>query len=198
MNKSTKIVLVVIVIVVILLLAVGVAVHYQVRNGPVAWQTYTESDFSFQVSYPPAWVLSDQLTAKTCCLFLSAVTVSTTTAPAVASTSGAATSTTTVTAHERVKLQFGYYNKKVSDPFQEASTTQVSIGGTRFYSGVANGVTFYLLPRNDTEGVGVAVFPDSAVETAADKADAEKVISSIKLFAPAATSTAGTAPATTK
>lgn len=168
------------------------------------WQTYTEEDFGFSIQYPSDWVMRDDLTTETCCLFVAHWTTSTSTMPAT-TTEMAKDATTTpmktvVTQKELVKLQIGYYDRSISDPFQAATTTPVKLNGKTYYTGITSNGQYYLLPRNDNEGVGLALFRYTETPEA-DLVTAEKVIGSITLLkkpasAVIATSTPKTATST--
>ena len=174
------------IVAVIVIIIVGFMVYQRHPSVPEGWKTYTENDFGFEISYPSDWILQDNLTQGTCCLFVAHWVTSTSTV-----------STTTTTATEYIKLQVGYYDAAIQDPFKAGTTTQVVIGGTKFYRGVTPNGYYYLLPRSAKTGVGIAEF--RYLETpAADVAIAEKIIGTLRLLRvpepsqPVATSTAAT------
>ncbi len=147
-----------------------------------AWQSYTEDDYDFSLSLPKNWIYQDSLTKKACCLFVAYWENSTTTSMATTSLS---TSTPIpvekVTSREFIKLQIGGYDRKVQDPFKAGTTTKMRIGEYDWYVGSSGALTFYLLPRNDNEGLGVAQF--IYTETTKEQIEtAKKIISTIKLL----------------
>ena len=149
-----------------------------------SWVTYTETDYGIQLKYPKDWEIVDNLTPKSCCLFIVKYNISTTTA-----INASGTPMTKVTATERIKLQIGPYDISTYNPFKVASTTKVHIGDNDLYTGLYNGINFYILPQSPTRGIGIAMFayPETPEEA---RVTALQVISTIKLVPPTATSTA--------
>lgn len=187
MNKNSRNLLAGIIIVILVVIGV-----YSFTNRQAVSESYTEEDFDFVIDIPSDWVYRDDLTVGKCCLFVAYWTTSTTTA---LNASGTPQEKVTVT--ERVKLQIGYYYKSVDDPFKSASTTKVTLGKNEFFKGNSQGVEFYLLPRNDEEGLGVALF--SYIETTEEEKEAARnVIGTIELLPHDAPATATSTATTTK
>lgn len=163
--------------------------------------TYVQKEFGFSVQYPSDWIRQDNLTANTCCLFIAHWLTSTSTVQATSTGAKNATSTgtkTVVTEKQLVKLQIGYYDRAEQDPFKAASTTPVTLNGKTFYTADLGAESVYLLPRNDNEGVGIALFR-YAETSEEDMSIAKKIIGSITLLnKPVATSTPASATSTPK
>ncbi len=175
--------LILIIVVVIIAIIVG---YFTLNDETTSWNVYGENDFSFELRYPHGWTLLDQLTDKSCCLFVAVINVSTTT-----TMNASGTPEVSVTSKERMHLQIGYYDTAITDPFKAATTTKVTLGDNEFSTGVSNGLEFYLLPRSETRGVGIAVFAYEDA-TPKDMATARDIIGTIKLLPLTASSTVAT------
>lgn len=175
--------LILIIAAVIIAIIVG---YFTLNDETGSWNAYKEQDFSFELKYPHGWSIMDQLTDKSCCLFVAVVSVSTTT-----SMNASGTPVVTVTSKERMHLQIGYYDTAVTDPFKAATTTKVMLGDNEFSTGISNGLEFYLLPRSESRGVGIAVFAYEDA-TPEDLATAKDIIGTIKLLPLSASSTTAT------
>lgn len=136
------------------------------------WKTYERKDFGFSFRYPASWGLNDGLSRTQCCIFLNNYVEK----PSASST---ATTTTTILT-SLVKVQFGYYDVAIFDPFKEASSSLITIGNNAFYYGLAKGTPFYILPRSATEGLGIAVFYAPEATSSAEET-MNKILSSVKI-----------------
>lgn len=185
MNTKNKAIIAGIIIVVVIV--VGVVISR--GDASKSWTTYTESDYDFKVSFPSNWVYRDDLTPTSCCLFVAHWVYSTTTTQNASGTPVVSEKST-----ELIKLQIGYYDRRVVDPFKAATTSPVTLNGKTFYTGTTGAETFYLLPRDENQGVGAAIFP--YIETPeADRETARKIIGSITLLTMPATTTTATTTA---
>ncbi len=179
--QPTKKSIVPIVIAIVIILAIVAGVYHYKKSGTSSgmkesgtWKTYHQTAVGMDLSYPSDWILVDNLTPTSCCLFILNYTE---------------TATSTTNGVDNTKIQIGYYNKSVFDPFKISSTTETKIGDNTTYVGKGNGVPVYIIPRNDNEGAGIAIFtPLGNQQKAADIAT--RIIASIKFVTPqSATST---------
>jgi hypothetical protein len=176
MNKNKTIFVGIVLLAIIVILVVisnGKATPGGSSADTSKWETYTDPNLDFSVSYPSEWVHESYLSAtSTCCLFIAHWVYGTTTN---------ASGTPQETATELVKLQIGAYKRGgANDPFKTGTTTEVTMNGTKFYTGTAGAMTFYLLPKTDTDGIGAALFP--YLDTpAADLDTAKTIVGTMKI-----------------
>lgn len=169
-------------LVILIVLLIASVVAFTKNPSGSKWQSYTENDYSFKISAPSDWIIEDRLTKDRCCLFVAYWTYATTTEMGTTTLS-----TTTpipiekVTSREFIKLQIGGYDKAVLDPFKAATTSIVRLGKQNWYVGQSGAMTFYLLPRSETTGIGVAQFIYQ--ETTPEQIEmAKKIVSTIELL----------------
>ncbi len=164
-------------IILVILIAIGAyaAMHGGApQPGPTVdttgWTPYHQEQFALNIKVPPGWHAIDNLTSLTCCLFLLNYDET--------------ASSTYKDAPGRIKLQFGYYNRANLDPFKLGSTTQIRLGANMLYKGVGGSIPFYILPRTESEGFGIAVFTGTTAQAAEIKT-AEDIVSTAELLTPA-------------
>lgn len=169
--------------IVIVLIAGGGAYAWNRHVRTAGWKSYTQKEFGLQLKYPEAWYLYDSLSKYSCCL-------------SVENYDELNATSTAQKGDQKIKIQFGYYDKDISDPYEMASTTPVALGSNTFYTGMSEGTRFFLLPRDQKKGIGVAVFSSLVTSTSTPQIVMD-IISTLKLVALPPQPSAATSTATT-
>ena len=171
--RKIKIVPAAILIVAVLVVVAG---WYVFHSNAKALVSYHQKAYGFDIKYPQGWVIQDDLSSKTCCLFIVNVSVSTTTTQ-----NASGTPLITVTAKEPIKIQIGYYYKPAGfDPFKMATSTVIALGKNTAYTGISSGTPFYLIPLSSLDGIGAAVFTSlENTDTKSTRKSVEDILSTI-------------------
>lgn len=167
-----------------MILIAGAALWYRHYLRATSWIAYTDVPFGISLKYPPGWQLVDDLPKNQCCLFVVNVSISTTTTK-----NASGTPVVTVTAKEPIRLQMGYYTASF-DPFTIGTTSEITLGKNKAYTGVSKGIPFYIIPKTPKEGVGVAVFSALESDPKWVKKTAESILSTIVLSSSTASTSA--------
>ena len=164
-------------------------IWYTLNQQQRGWDTYHEPRYGFDIKYPHNWILVDSLRSGKgdCCMFIVEQSISTTTTE-----NASGTPVTTVTAKELIKMQVGHYDTSAYNPFDIASTTSLKLGTNQAYSGESYSIPFYLIPRSNHDGLGIAIFTSSGKYSAADREIVEKILSTVHYGGMVATTTATT------
>jgi hypothetical protein len=181
-NKTRFILPIAIVIIVI-------CIGFNLSKPPkMAWSSYHEKVYGFDIKYPSSWVIQDNMTDKGCCLFVVNVNVATTT-----SNNASGTPTVTITASEPIRIQIGhYYRVSLFDPFKMATNTPITLGKNPAVTGVNGNVPYYLIPMTEVDGIGASYFTSTGkIDDPLTRKTVEDVLSTISFTGTStATSTA--------